>query len=87
MAGTVVKSKVDELGEEVREGFLRRLRKDLTDVAQGVCGKKRFWVSFQYVCKKYLTSNQLNVMIVEKIPVEEEPKVLTIPVIPDDAVT
>ena len=32
---------------------------------------------------KNLTSNQLTIVIVERIPVEKEPKVSTIPEIPD----
>ena len=69
MVGAVVKSKIGELEEEVREGFLRLLRKELTGVVQGVYGKKRFLMRFQYGCKKDLTSNQLDILILEKIPV------------------
>ena len=36
--------------------------------------------------KNNLSSNQLTVVIVEKIPAEEEPEVSTIPVIPEDQV-
>ena len=57
VVGAVVKSKIGELEEEVREGFLRILRKELTVVVQGVYGKKRFLMRFQYGCKKDLTSN------------------------------
>ena len=86
MVGTVVKDNVGELEEEVREGFSRRTRKELTGAFQGVSGKKRFLVRFQYGCRNYLASNKLTVVIVEKIPVEEEPKVPTIPKIPDKTV-
>ena len=41
---------------------------------------------FQNGCKNNLSSNQLTVVIVEKIPVEEEPEVSTIPEIPEDQV-
>ena len=74
--GVVIKSKLGELEEEVREGFLRLLRKELTGVFQGVSRKRRFLASFQYGCKK--------AVILEKRPVEEEPKVPMIPVIPDE---
>ena len=47
MVGTVVKAKVGDLEEEVREGFLRRLRKELTGVVQEVSGKNRFLLRFQ----------------------------------------
>ena len=61
------------------EVFLRTMRKELTGVVKRVSGKKRFLERFQDWCKNYPTSNQLTVMIVEKNPVEEEPKVPTIP--------
>ena len=41
---------------------------------------------FKNGCKKNLSSNQLTVVIVDKIPVEEEPLVSTIPDIPEDQV-
>ena len=86
MEGTVVKAKIGELEEEVRAGNSRRMRKELTGVVQGVSGRMRFLVRFQNGCKKNLSSNQLTVVIVEKIPVEEEPEVSTIPEIPEDQV-
>ena len=62
MVGTVVKFKVGELEEEVREGFFRRIRKLLTGVVQGVSGKKRFLVRFHDGCEKNLSSNQLTIV-------------------------
>ena len=47
MVGAVVKAKIGDLEEEVREGFLRRMSKELTEVVQGVSGKKWFLVRFQ----------------------------------------
>ena len=41
---------------------------------------------FQNGCEKNLSLNQLTVVMVEKIPVEEEPEVSTIPEIPEDQV-
>ena len=79
MVGTVVKANICELEEEVRAGSLRRMRKELTGMVKGVLGNKRFLVRFQNGCKNNLSSNQLTVVIVEKIPVEEEPEVSTIP--------
>ena len=67
--GTVEKSNVGELGDEVREGFYRRMRKELTGVVQGVSGKRRFLVRFQDGCEKDMTSNKLTAVIVDKIPV------------------
>ena len=53
--GAVVKENVGELYNEVREGFSRRPRKELTGVVQGVSGKRRFLVIFQDGCEKDLT--------------------------------
>ena len=41
---------------------------------------------FRDGCQKYLTWNQLTVVIAEKSPVEKEPEATTIPVIPDETV-
>ena len=71
--GTVVKAIIDELEEEVRAGSSRRMRKELTGVVQSVSGRKRFLVRFQNGCENNMSSNQLNVVIVDKILVEEEP--------------
>ena len=47
MVGKVVKAKTSDLEEEVRVGSSRRMRKELTDVVQGVSGRRRFLVRFQ----------------------------------------
>ena len=60
----VVKSKIGELEEEVRVGYLRRMRKELTGVVQGISGKKRVLASFKYGCEKYMFLNQLTILIV-----------------------
>ena len=86
MEGTVVKAKISELEEEVRAGNSRRMRKEFTGVVQGVSRRRRFLMRFQNGCKNNLSSNQLTVVVVEKIPVEEEPEVSTIPEIPEDQV-
>ena len=39
-------AKVGDLEEEIREGFSRRLRKDMTGVVQAVVGKRRYSVRF-----------------------------------------
>ena len=70
MEGTVVKAKIGELEEEVRADNSRRMRKELTGVVQGVSGRRRFLVRFQNGCKNNLSSNQLIIVIVDKIPVE-----------------
>ena len=69
--GTVVKAKIGELEEEVREGFFRQLRKELTGVVQVVSGEKRLLVRFQYGCEKGMISNKLAARKVEESPVEE----------------
>ena len=62
------------------------MRKSLNAVVQCVSGSRRFLVRFQNVCKNNLSSNQLIIVIVEKIPVGKEPEVSTIPEIPEDQV-
>ena len=74
----MIKARVGELEDEVREVFYRRLRKDLTGVVQVFSGKKRLLVRFQYGCDKNPTSNKLTVMTVDRIPMTEEAKVPTI---------
>ena len=54
------------------------MRKDFNGVVQGFFGKKRFFVGFQDGFEKDMTSNQLTVVVVEKIPVTEEYEVLRI---------
>ena len=75
-----------EFEEEVREGFSRWSRNKFTGVFQGVSWKKRFFVRFQDECEKYMNSNLLNVVNVEKIPMKEKLKVPTVAVIPDETV-
>ena len=73
--GTVVKAKIGELEEEVRAGISRRMSKKLTGVLQGFSWKKILLVSFQDGCKNNLSSNQLIVVVVEKILEEKEPEI------------
>ena len=83
---TIVKSKIGELEERVRADSLRRTSKEFTDVVQGVSGRTSFFVSFQDGRKKNLSSNQITVVIVEKIPEEKEPEVSEIAEIPEEQV-
>ena len=84
MVGTVVKAKIGGLKEEVRAGSSRRMRKDLTGVVQGFLGKKRLLVRFQDGFENNLSSNQLTIVIVEKISEEKEPEVSEISEIPEE---
>ena len=43
MVGTVVKSKIGELEEKVREVSSRSTRKELTGVVQGLSGRRGSW--------------------------------------------
>ena len=43
-------------------------------------------MGFQDICEKDLTSNQLTIVTLEKIPMNEEPEVPTISVVPDETV-
>ena len=47
MVGTVVKAKVGDLEEDIREGFLRRLSKKMNSVVREVVGKRRYLVRLQ----------------------------------------
>ena len=60
------------------------MRNYLNGVFQRISGNDRFLVRFQDGCEKDLTSNQLTIVIVEKSPVDKEPKVTTITEIPDE---
>ena len=51
------------------------MSKELTGVVQSVSGKRRFLVRFHNGCENNLSSNQLTVVILEKIPEEIEPEV------------
>ena len=53
-------------------------------MVQGGSVKKRLLMGFQDGCENYLNSDQLTDVIAEKIPMEEEPQVPTIYVIPDE---
>ena len=86
VVGTVVKAKICEFEEEVRAGSSISTRKEFTGVVQGVSGGRRFLARFQNGCEKNLYSNQITVVIMEKIPEEKEPKVSEIPEIPEEQV-
>ena len=73
--GTVVKEKVGELEDEVREVFSRQMRNYLTVLVESVSGNRGFLVRAQGVCDKDTTSNQLTVVTVDSIPVTKESKV------------
>ena len=64
-------------------GNSRRVRKKLNGVVQGASRRRIFLVRFQNWCKNNHSSNQLTAVIVDKILVEEEPLVSTIPNIPE----
>ena len=66
--GAVVKAKVGEWEDVVREVFYRRTGKELTGVVQGVSGERRLLVRFHYGFEKNMTSNQLTTLEVDKIP-------------------
>ena len=55
-------------------------------MVQGVSGRRRLLVRFHNGCENNLSLNQLIVVIVKKIPVEEESEVSTIPDIPEDQI-
>ena len=82
MVGTVVKAKVGDIEEEIREGFSGRLRKDMTGVVQGVVGKRRYLVSFQDRLEKEMSSNQLTIVVVTS-EVDGDIEVREVEIIPE----
>ena len=63
-----MKAKVGELKDEVKEVFSRWLKNELTSVFQVVSGRRRFLVTFQNRYDKYMNSNQLAVVTVDRGP-------------------
>ena len=55
-------------------------------MVQGFSGERRLLVRFQYGCERDMTLDQTTIITVEKIPVNEEPEVPSIDVIPDNTV-
>ena len=84
--GTVVKSKIGELEEEVRAGISKRIRNKFTGAVNCVSGRRSFLVRFQDLCENNLSSNKLTILTVEKIPYEKEPEVSAITEIPEEQV-
>ena len=81
MVGTVVKAKVGELEEDIREGFSRRLSKDITGVVQEVVGKRSYLVIFQDGLEKDILLNHLIILIIRS-EVEKEIEVREVYMIP-----
>ena len=54
------------------------MSKDLTGVVDAVYGNSRFFGRFQDGCEKYLNSNQLTSVIVDRRPLTKESNVPTI---------
>ena len=82
MVGTVVKSKVGDLEEDIREGFLMRLRKEMTGVVQEVVDKRRYLMILQDGLEKDMPLNQLTIVFVRS-EVEEEIDVREVEMIPE----
>ena len=80
----VVKSKICELEEDIREGFSIRTRKELTGVVQIVSDNNRFLVRFQYRCKNNMSSNQIAIVILQRILEDKEHEVFALPEIPEE---
>ena len=82
IVGTVVKSNVGDLEEDIREGFSRRLWKEMTGMVQEVVGNRRYLLRFQYGLKKNMSSKQLTILVVRS-EVEEEIEVKEVEMIPE----
>ena len=63
------------------------MSKYFTGVMQVILGKKRFLVRFQNGCENNLSSNQLTIVIEEKIPEENKTEVFKNPEIPEEQIT
>ena len=82
LVGTVVKAKVGEMEEDIREEFLRRLKKEMTGVVQEVVGKMRYLVRFQDGLEKEMALNQITIVVVRS-EVEEDIKVREVEISPE----
>ena len=71
LSGEVMKAKVGELEGKLRGEFSRWMRKELNCSVQGVSWNSRFLVMFKDGYEKYMTSNQLTVVTLEKSPVKK----------------
>ena len=63
-----MKAKVGELEDDVREGFYSKTNKELIGVLEAVSSNRKL-VRFQDGCEKYLTSNKLTAVTVDRIVV------------------
>ena len=63
MVGKVVKAKVGDLEENIREVFSRRLMNEITCLLQEVVWKRRYYVRFQDGLNKEMSSNQLTIAV------------------------
>ena len=77
-----MKAKVSDLEEEIREGCLRRSRKEMTGVVQEVVGNRRYSVRFQDSLEKYVSSNQITILVI-KSEVEDYIEVREVEMIPE----
>ena len=59
MVGAVVKAKIGDLEKDIREGFLRRLRKDMTCVVKEIVGKMRYSVRIQDGLENEMSLNHI----------------------------
>ena len=82
MVGTVMKYKVGELEEDIREGFSRRLRKEITGVVQEVVGNRSYSMRFQDWLEKEISSNHPIIVVVRSV-VEENIDVRKVEITPE----
>ena len=76
--GSVVKAKVGELENIIREGRIRRMRKEVVGCVHSVMGNKKFLVLFEYGQNKEISSSLL-VYLSEKDEVEMEEPISHLP--------
>ena len=79
MVGTVVMEKLGGLEEEIREGFSRQLKKELTGTMGRVVGQKRYLLRFEDGSEKELRSNYLAAAKQYRSPDTEKAEEVKIP--------
>ena len=82
MVGTVVKAKVYELEEDLRDGCSRRLMNDMSGLVQEVVGKRRYLARLHYGGKKEMSLDQLTIVVIRS-ELEEEIEVREAKMIPE----
>ena len=82
MVGIVVKAKVGEMEEEIREVFYMGLRKEMTGVVQEVVGERRYLERFHDGLEKEMSYIQLTIVVIRS-EIKEEIKMREVEILPE----